>query len=110
MRNRLFATALAILSAPPLLAGDVVLPDGILSRAGDVAYGAYLAGECVTCHQADGSDDGIPALNGLDRAHFITAIFAYKQKVRENTAMQQVAGRLSEDEVAALAAYFEGLD
>ena len=36
----------------------------ILAKA-DMAYGEYLSGECVTCHRADGGDEGIPRLLAL---------------------------------------------
>jgi cytochrome c len=37
-------------------------------------------------------------------------LHAYKQKVRKNPVMQMMANRLSNEEIAALAAYFEGLN
>jgi cytochrome c len=35
---------------------------------------------------------------------------AYKQKVRDHPVMQMMAGRLSDEEIAALASYFNGLE
>ena len=35
---------------------------------------------------------------------------AYKQKLRPHPVMQMMAGRLSNDEIAALAAYFATLE
>jgi cytochrome c len=35
---------------------------------------------------------------------------AYKEKVRPNPVMQMMAGGLDDEEIAALAAYFEGLE
>ena len=110
MRNKLISAALAGLLAPQVLAEQVSVPEGLLEAEGDVAYGAYLSGECTTCHQADGSYDGIPPLNGLDQEHFILAMLEYRQKLRDNAAMQLVAGRLSDEEIAALAAYFKELE
>jgi cytochrome c len=34
---------------------------------------------------------------------------AYKEKIRPHPVMQMMAGRLADDEIAALAAYFGGL-
>jgi cytochrome c len=34
---------------------------------------------------------------------------AYKEKYRDNSVMQMVTGRLANDEIAALAAYFKSL-
>ncbi len=81
----------------------------ILALVGDVAYGQYLSGTCVACHRADGADEGIPSITGFPQKDFVTIVHAYKSKSRENPAMQQVAGSLSNEEIAALAAYFESL-
>lgn len=82
----------------------------ILALDGDPEYGEYLGGECLTCHRADGDFDGIPAITGWDTESFVTALHAYKAKHRENAAMQLIAGRLSDEEIAALASYFETLE
>lgn len=89
-------------------AAFIVTPD-ILGLEGDVEYGAYLASECTTCHQTDGGDDGIPSIVGLDADVFVTAMHAYREKHRENPVMQMVTGRLNNEEIAALAAYFKDL-
>ena len=73
-------------------------------------YGEYLASECTTCHQASGNSDGIPGIVGLDIETFVTAMHAYKEKHRENPVMQMITGRLANDEIAALAAYFKSLE
>ncbi len=74
---------------------------------GDVAYGEYLSGECVTCHQMSGATNGIPAIVGWDEEIFISVLDEYRKKIRPNEAMQTIAARLKDDEVAALAAYFK---
>lgn len=81
----------------------------ILALEGDVEYGEYLSSECTTCHQASGSDDGIPSIVGWETADFATAMHAYKEKHRDHPVMQMVSNRLSDDEIAALAAYFKSL-
>lgn len=86
------------------------VPAAVLALDGDVEYGEYLASECTTCHQADGSNDGIPSIVGWDTADFVTAMHAYREKHRENSVMQMVSGRLDDDEIAALAAYFKDLE
>lgn len=82
----------------------------ILSLEGDVEYGEYLSSECTTCHQADGNNDGIPGIVGWEKSDFVTAMHAYREKQRENPVMQLVTGRLSNEEIAALAEYFNGLN
>jgi cytochrome c len=78
----------------------------ILAIEGDADYGEYLSGTCVTCHQADGTDQGLPSINGWPDKDFVTVMHAYKNKDRENPVMQQLAGALSNDEIASLATYF----
>ena len=82
----------------------------ILAIVGDAEYGEYLAGDCKGCHQADGSYDGIPSITGWESESFVWAMQSYKQKVREHPVMQMLAGRLSDEEIAALAAYFKMLE
>jgi cytochrome c len=78
-------------------------------RAGDVAYGEYLAAECVTCHQRSGNAHGIPSIVGWPAEQFEAVLNSYRWKERDNAIMQTIAGRLSDDDIDALAAYFEAL-
>ena len=78
----------------------------VLALEGDPDYGEYLSGECVTCHRAEGGDDAIPSITGWDRTTFVTALLAYRSKHRDHPAMQLVAGRLNDEEIAGLAAFF----
>lgn len=89
-------------------AGFTVSPE-VLALEGDPAYGEYLAGECTTCHRADGTDEGIPAIVGWETSRFATALHAYKAGARKHPVMEMIAGRLGDQEIAALAAYFETL-
>jgi cytochrome c553 len=73
---------------------------------GDKAFGEYLSSECVTCHQLTGRYEGIPPIVGWPEASFVAAMNAYRAKERPNPVMQTIAGRLSREEVAALATYF----
>lgn len=82
----------------------------IMGLQGDPEYGAYLSSECRTCHQADGSDQGIPSITLWPEEDFVVAMHAYKQKLRPHPVMQMMAGRLSDEEIAALAAYFGTLE
>jgi cytochrome c len=82
----------------------------VMQLEGDPEYGEYLAGECVTCHQASGHADGIPSIVGLPKKYFLTALFEYKNNVRTNEVMKLRVQNLTNEELAALAAYFENLD
>jgi cytochrome c len=88
---------------------DHEIDPAILAIKGDPAYGEYLSSECITCHQSDGSDQGIPSITGWPAEDFAAAMHAYKEKLRPHPVMQMMAGRLSNDEIAALAAYFTTL-
>lgn len=89
---------------------DHDLDPAILAIKGDPEYGQYLSSECVTCHQVNGADQGIPSITQWPEEDFVVAMHAYKAKLRPHPVMQMMAGRLSNDEIAALAAYFATLD
>ena len=89
---------------------DHDLDPEILALQGDAEYGEYLSSECLTCHQSDGSADGIPSITLWPIEDFVVAMHAYKRKLRPHPVMQMMAGRLSNEEIAALAAYFKDLN
>lgn len=95
---------------PTARATDHSVAPEILAIQGDPAYGEYLSGECTTCHQASGGDAGIPSIVLWPEEDFVTAMHAYRDKVRPNPVMQMIAGRLSNEEIAALAAYFKDVE
>lgn len=97
-------------SAPTAAAVDHEVAPEILAIVGDPAYGEYLSGECTSCHQASGAANGIPSITNWPAEDFVVAMHAYKDGVRPHPVMQMMAQRLSNDEIAALAAYFEGIE
>lgn len=96
-------------SAIEVEAGFTVSAD-ILAIQGDYDYGEYLSSECLACHQLNGNDAGIPSISGWPQEDFVTAMHAYKQKHRSNPVMQMMAGRLSNEEIAGLAEYFNSVE
>lgn len=78
----------------------------ILAMDADQAYGEYLSGECLTCHQSDVSEGGVPPINNLPRSYFIQALLEYRSGDRINDVMQLMATNTGDEEVAALSAYF----
>lgn len=86
------------------------LDPAILALVGDAEYGEYLSSDCKTCHQADGSAQGIPSITGWPVDDFVFVMHAYKNKFRDHPVMQMMVGRLSNEEIAALAAYFADLE
>jgi cytochrome c len=78
-------------------------------RAADLALGRHLSAECVACHPPDNRPKGIPAIIGWPQDQFIAVLRSYKAKERDNPVMQSVAASLSDEQMAALAAYFATL-
>lgn len=72
----------------------------------DIEYGRHLSSECTTCHGASKADSTIPIIHGLGEFHFVEVIKAYRAKTLPNPVMQNIAARLGDEEIAALAAYF----
>lgn len=89
---------------------DPQLDATILAIQGDPEFGEYLAGECTTCHQTSGADEGIPSIVGWPADVFVTAMHAYRVKARNHPVMQMIAAPLNDQEIAALAAYFSTLE
>jgi len=97
-RNSVFAAAI----------GVVLIISGLTTAYGvDVELGRYLSSECMTCHGTAKADSTIPNIFGLGEAHFVEVIRAYRDKKLPNPVMQTIASRLKDDEIAALAVYFQ---
>jgi cytochrome c553 len=93
-----------------MLVAAIVAAPAPLSAKGDKALGEYLASECVTCHQLSGKQVGaIPAIVGVDAESFVALMNTYRKKERDNQVMQAIAAKFTDEEIAALAAYFEGV-
>lgn len=92
------------------VATALALSAGPASATGDKALGEYLSSECTTCHQSSGRQvGGIPAIVGHPADQFIALMITYRDKQRDNQVMQTIAGRLTREEMDALAAYYESL-
>ena len=103
---RLWALALAMMfGAISNAAAQADLADQIAKA--DLGYGEYLAGECAACHQKSGK--GIPQINGIEAKTFVAIIKAYRSKELDNKVMQMMAGRLDDEQIISLAAYFSSL-
>ena len=91
---------------PTMPVDEFGLDPRLLAVSGDPEYGAYLASECTTCHRPDGADEGIPSIIGWPVDDFVITLHAYKHGKRRHEAMQTIARRLSDEEIASLAVYF----
>lgn len=66
-----------------------------------------LAASCAACHGTNGNSvGGTPVLAGLDRAHFVVQMKAFRAGERPSTVMHHHAKGLTEAEVEQLADYF----
>jgi cytochrome c553 len=74
--------------------------------APDLEVGRYLASECVTCHRTATATGSIPNIFGMAEPRLTTLLRAYRDKQLPNPVMQQIADRLNDEDIAALAAYF----
>jgi cytochrome c553 len=96
----------------PRLHGACVVVSALLltpaptHAAPDIELGRYLSSECVTCHGGATPTSTIPDIYGLAEKTFTEAIKAYREKRLDNPVMQNIASRLKDEEIEALAAYF----
>jgi len=83
---------------------------GSAMAAGDVAAGETKAKACAGCHGANGEGKkDNPKIAGMATADFVKAIGDYSSGARDNKTMVRIAKKLSDDDVANLAAYYASL-
>ena len=99
--NRLAIAAL-------VAAGVVLVPP---AQAGDAAAGKALAEACADCHGEDGKgDEDFPAVAGMSEADFTQAMVEYRDGTRSDSKqMTKAAKKLTDEEIANLAAYYTTL-
>ena len=90
---RVVAAALLLTSAPAHASPDIEL-------------GRFLSSECATCHRGATARSTIPNIYGIAESTFVEIVKAYRDGKRDNAVMQNIAGRLKDEEIEALAAYF----
>lgn len=78
-----------------------------------VESGEALAYTCFGCHGIDGYRNAypsyrVPKLGGQKAGYIETALKAYRAGDRSHPTMQAQGGSLSDDDIAVLAAYFQG--
>jgi cytochrome c553 len=93
-----------------LLIGSLLLLAGIpVAGAADLEAGkAKAAAVCAACHGAAGTSvsDTVPNLAGQKVRYIETQLKALKAGSRKNDIMNAIAGQLSADDIANLAAHF----
>jgi cytochrome c553 len=79
---------------------------------GDAARGAKLNAACIGCHGIPGYQasfpevHNVPMISGQNEKYIVAALSAYKKGERKHPSMRGVAGSLSEQDIADLAAYY----
>ncbi|GAA0499080.1 c-type cytochrome [Deinococcus depolymerans] len=101
--SRFLLPALLVLGAPVILGRPAVLAQAAPGRpVADAARGQGLSGSCAGCHGAGRA----PTLSGRSAAGIQAALLAFRAGTRPNGTMQRVAGALSDQDIADLAAFY----
>jgi len=83
---------------------------GPAQAAGDADAGMAKAKACAACHGANGEGKkDNPALAGMEESKFVQAMQDYASGKRDNKTMARTAKKLSEEDIANLAAYYAAL-
>jgi len=83
---------------------------GSASAAGDVDAGMKLAAKCGGCHGKSGEGKGKnPPLAGMDAAAHVKALQDYKSGARDEKSMKRAVAKLSDQDMADIAAYYASL-
>lgn len=80
--------------------------------AQDAEKGKELFGKCVACHGEKGegnAEQKAPRIGGQHDWYIISSITAFKNGDRQNPVMMPFIKNLSEQDIANLAAYIQGL-
>lgn len=95
---KLFATAVAIAQI------------GVAVGAADPGRGEQRAMACFACHGPDGQslNPEYPNLAGQKEQYLTAQLMAFKSGARKNPIMNPMAGQLSEQDIADIAAFFSG--
>lgn len=76
--------------------------------AADVVAGELTATQCAICHGVNGEGNGIPgsSISGMDADEFKKHLYDFKSGKRRNVMMEMFVGRLSDEDIENLAAYY----
>ncbi|MCC5973822.1 MAG: c-type cytochrome [Rubellimicrobium sp.] len=89
------------------LAGGLLLPQ--TATADDAGH--LLAQSCAGCHGQEGAGVGAaPAIAGISAEDFIAMWAEFQADERPATIMNRIARGYTDEEIAALAAYFAAKD
>lgn len=82
------------------------------AEGGDVKAGRQKALQCQTCHGLDGvsKNPEAPNLAGQLQTYLDKALRDYRSGARQNEMMSVVAPKLSDQDIADLAAYYAAIE
>jgi cytochrome c553 len=107
MRRQVLLTAFA-LSLVPIAA---VWAIDAAPTAGDAAAGKAVAAGCRSCHGSEGvsAKAGVPHIAGQSAPYLLAALDAYQGSGRKDDDMHKAVAKLSQKDLADVAAYYAGL-
>jgi cytochrome c553 len=82
---------------------------GMAQAAGDVVAGKAKAEDCAVCHGDRGEGLEAPKLAGQTEPELMKAMQEYKSGKRADAAMKEAMSKLSDQDLANLAAYYATL-
>ena len=108
---RSFAIALLLL-LPALALAQTPAQPATSAPAGDPVKGREKTRMCEGCHGIEGWRTAfpevyrVPKLGGQHQAYIAAALKEYKSGARSHPSMRAIAGGLTDDDIANLAAYY----
>lgn len=93
-----------------MVVGVVLVMSSTAMASGNATAGKSKASSCAMCHGADGKGKGTnPPLAGLDAKRIEEQLKAFKSGARKSGMMEPAAKKLSDQDIADLAAYYASL-
>jgi cytochrome c553 len=106
------AALLALTVAAPLAWSQTPAPAAAAAPAGDPLRGAQKVQMCQGCHGIVGWRTAfpevyrVPKLSGQNAGYIVSALKSYKAGDRGHPTMKAIAGSLSDQDMADVAAYY----
>src|SRR5262252_2184208 len=82
---------------------------GVAQAAGDVTAGKAKAQDCAECHGDNGEGLEGPKVAGKPESELVKAMQEYKSGKRADAAMKEAMSKLTDQDIANLAAYYATL-
>lgn len=107
--------ALSLLPLLLALAGTPTVSQAQDGKTGDAAKGEAKANMCIGCHGIVGYQATfpevykVPMIAGQGAKYIVSALVAYQKGERKHPTMRGIAGSLTDEDMADLAAFYEQL-